>query len=195
MWFSWVADYPGRNDFLGVLLGTGSTNNYGRWSRRIRCRDRDRLGAADGRPRASRRPGGSIVQRCSGDPGHLARAGHSRATASSAPTRTARGSPRRPGVVPMPPPCAGSGWSPQSLRRPRGLGMVLPAARAADPTWHAADRPLSGQASTSASRSRSTGRSRGSSSWCRRSMRSARRSPRCHRRPTRIDVLEHQLSI
>ncbi len=33
MWFlSWVADYPGRNDFLGVLLGTGSTNNYGRWS-------------------------------------------------------------------------------------------------------------------------------------------------------------------
>lgn len=33
MWFlSWVADYPGRNDFLGVLLGTGSVNNYGRWS-------------------------------------------------------------------------------------------------------------------------------------------------------------------
>jgi oligopeptide transport system substrate-binding protein len=33
MWsLSWIADYPGRNDFLGVLLGTGSTNNYGRWS-------------------------------------------------------------------------------------------------------------------------------------------------------------------
>jgi ABC-type transport system substrate-binding protein len=33
MWFlSWVADYPGRNDFLGVLLETGSVNNYGRWS-------------------------------------------------------------------------------------------------------------------------------------------------------------------
>lgn len=33
MWqLSWVADYPGRNDFLGVLLGTGATNNYGRWS-------------------------------------------------------------------------------------------------------------------------------------------------------------------
>lgn len=33
MWFlSWVADYPGRNDFLGVLLGTGSSNNYGGWS-------------------------------------------------------------------------------------------------------------------------------------------------------------------
>ena len=33
MWsLGWVADYPGPNDFLGVLLGTGSTNNYGRWS-------------------------------------------------------------------------------------------------------------------------------------------------------------------
>lgn len=32
MWnLAWVADYPGRNDFLGVLLGRGSTNNYGRW--------------------------------------------------------------------------------------------------------------------------------------------------------------------
>jgi peptide/nickel transport system substrate-binding protein len=28
----WVADYPGRNDFLGVLLRSGQTNNYGRWS-------------------------------------------------------------------------------------------------------------------------------------------------------------------
>ena len=33
MWFlSWVADYPGRNDFLGVLLRSGSANNYGSWS-------------------------------------------------------------------------------------------------------------------------------------------------------------------
>ena len=33
MWaLGWVADYPGRNDFLGVLLGTGATNNYGHWS-------------------------------------------------------------------------------------------------------------------------------------------------------------------
>jgi oligopeptide transport system substrate-binding protein len=33
MWFlSWVADYPGRNDFLGVLLGSGANNNYGHWS-------------------------------------------------------------------------------------------------------------------------------------------------------------------
>ena len=29
---SWVADYPGPNDFLGLLLGTGSTNNYGHWT-------------------------------------------------------------------------------------------------------------------------------------------------------------------
>ena len=28
----WIADYPGQNDFLGVLLGTGASNNYGRWS-------------------------------------------------------------------------------------------------------------------------------------------------------------------
>jgi ABC-type oligopeptide transport system substrate-binding subunit len=32
MWaMSWIADYPGPNDFLGVLLGSDSTNNYGRW--------------------------------------------------------------------------------------------------------------------------------------------------------------------
>jgi oligopeptide transport system substrate-binding protein len=28
----WVADYPGPNDFLGILLGKGASNNYGRWS-------------------------------------------------------------------------------------------------------------------------------------------------------------------
>ena len=33
MWMlGWVADYPGANDFLGVLLGTGSSSDYGRWS-------------------------------------------------------------------------------------------------------------------------------------------------------------------
>lgn len=32
MWaLAWVADYPGPNDFLGVLLGSDATNNYGRW--------------------------------------------------------------------------------------------------------------------------------------------------------------------
>lgn len=29
---SWIADYPGPNDFLGLLLGSGRTNNYGGWS-------------------------------------------------------------------------------------------------------------------------------------------------------------------
>jgi oligopeptide transport system substrate-binding protein len=29
---AWVADYPGRNDFLGVLLRGNSSNNYGRWA-------------------------------------------------------------------------------------------------------------------------------------------------------------------
>jgi oligopeptide transport system substrate-binding protein len=28
----WVADYPGPDDFLGLLLGSGSTDNYGHWS-------------------------------------------------------------------------------------------------------------------------------------------------------------------
>jgi oligopeptide transport system substrate-binding protein len=28
----WVADYPGADDFLGLLLGSGKTNNFGRWS-------------------------------------------------------------------------------------------------------------------------------------------------------------------
>lgn len=33
MWsMGWVADYPGSNDFLGILLGTGSSNNYGGWT-------------------------------------------------------------------------------------------------------------------------------------------------------------------
>ena len=33
MWsLAWVADYPGRNDFLGVLLGSNASNNYGHWS-------------------------------------------------------------------------------------------------------------------------------------------------------------------
>jgi ABC-type oligopeptide transport system substrate-binding subunit len=28
----WVADFPGGNDFLGLLLGSGQLNNFGRWS-------------------------------------------------------------------------------------------------------------------------------------------------------------------
>jgi ABC-type oligopeptide transport system substrate-binding subunit len=29
---SWIADYPGANDFLGVLLHSESSNNYGGWA-------------------------------------------------------------------------------------------------------------------------------------------------------------------
>lgn len=29
---SWIADYPGANDFLGVLLGSGQVSNYGKWA-------------------------------------------------------------------------------------------------------------------------------------------------------------------
>jgi oligopeptide transport system substrate-binding protein len=33
MWsMGWVADYPGPNDFLGILLGSGASNNYGHWA-------------------------------------------------------------------------------------------------------------------------------------------------------------------
>jgi ABC-type oligopeptide transport system substrate-binding subunit len=33
MWtLGWIADYPGANDFLGVLLGTDSADDYGGWS-------------------------------------------------------------------------------------------------------------------------------------------------------------------
>ena len=31
-WMDWVADYPGANDFLGLLLGSRQPNNFGRWS-------------------------------------------------------------------------------------------------------------------------------------------------------------------
>ena len=44
----WIADYPGRNDFLGVLLGTDSTNDYGHWSSATSSTPRS--------PRLARRP-------------------------------------------------------------------------------------------------------------------------------------------
>ncbi len=74
---SWVADYPGPNDFLGVLLGTGSTANQGGWSsapfddaiaeataagdaggrdRRLRPRPRDRARRGAGRARSRTGP-------------------------------------------------------------------------------------------------------------------------------------------
>ena len=33
MWtLTWIADYPGSNDFLGVLLGSGASSNYTGWT-------------------------------------------------------------------------------------------------------------------------------------------------------------------
>ncbi len=33
MWtLTWIADYPGPSDFLGVLLGSGASGNYGHWT-------------------------------------------------------------------------------------------------------------------------------------------------------------------
>jgi len=33
MWeMGWSADYPGANDFLGLLLGSGQPLNFGKWS-------------------------------------------------------------------------------------------------------------------------------------------------------------------
>ena len=31
-WMDWVADYPGADDFLGILLGDGQVNNFARWT-------------------------------------------------------------------------------------------------------------------------------------------------------------------
>ena len=59
---SWVADYPGPNDFLGVLLGTGSTANQGGWSS-------GPFDAGDRRGHRGQRPGGSHRSLCPGDGG------------------------------------------------------------------------------------------------------------------------------
>ena len=56
MWaLAWVADYPGRNDFLGVLLNTGASNNYGHWSS-PGIRRGDPRGDLGERPGQRRRP-------------------------------------------------------------------------------------------------------------------------------------------
>ena len=44
---SWVADYPGPNDFLGLLLGGGSSNNYGHWDSAAFDQAIARAGSAD----------------------------------------------------------------------------------------------------------------------------------------------------
>lgn len=54
MWtLGWVADYPDPNDFLGVLLRSSSSNDYGRWSNpAFDAAIDDALGATD--PAAAR---------------------------------------------------------------------------------------------------------------------------------------------
>jgi oligopeptide transport system substrate-binding protein len=61
----WIADYPGPNDFLGLLLGTGSTNDYGRWSDASFDAAIARAGAAstDAEARAAYDEAETIVQR------------------------------------------------------------------------------------------------------------------------------------
>ena len=93
----WVADYPGRNDFLGVLLGTGSTNNYGRWTlRRVRRGDRRSAAAADrrrgrgGRVRPGRDASSATRRRSSRSP--TARAGRCRGRAAGRRAERARAS-------------------------------------------------------------------------------------------------------
>ena len=55
MWsMGWVADYPSPNDFLGILLGTGSSNNYGRWSQPATSTRRSPTALATTDPAAAR---------------------------------------------------------------------------------------------------------------------------------------------
>jgi ABC-type transport system substrate-binding protein len=79
----WVADYPGPNDFLGILLGSGASNNYGRWSSApFDQAIADALAATE--PAAARAAFDSRSR--------MASPGRSRATACSGPTTTASGS-------------------------------------------------------------------------------------------------------
>ena len=83
MWsLGWVADYPGRNDFLGVLLGTGASNNYGALELAgLRRGDRrGRLGDRSGRRRRrpTTGPRRSSATRCRSSRRRTARAGRCR---------------------------------------------------------------------------------------------------------------------
>jgi len=85
MWtLGWVADYPGPNDFLGVLLGTGSSNNYGSWSSAtfdaaigdaLATRDPDEALAAYERALASVRDEVPVIPIANGDGWALSRDG------------------------------------------------------------------------------------------------------------------------
>ena len=141
MWtLGWVADYPGRNDFLGVLLQTGASNNYGavelggvrRGDRRSRGSDRsrgrvgglrpggsDRSGRGPGRPaRSTPRAGRCREPSCSGR--RRTGWGSSGWPASRGPSELANGAgPARPGRARHRPP---------SYSLSAGTGNPVPAA-------------------------------------------------------------------
>jgi ABC-type oligopeptide transport system substrate-binding subunit len=85
MWtLGWIADYPGPNDFLGVLLETGSSNNYGHWSSpgfdaaiadALATRDPDEALAAYERALAAVRDEVPVIPIAYGDGWALSRAG------------------------------------------------------------------------------------------------------------------------
>ena len=180
MWsISWVADYPGPNDFLGVLLGTGSTANQGGWSNPdFDAAITDATSAAD--------PATADRGVRAGD-GHRARPGARRsrsatgprsrscATGSSARARTASAScasPASPGRT-----------ADEPMRRVRAIAVARvlrrgPAARRDPPRVLAADvsfgKPGATRSTTRRSRSPST--SRGPCRWTASSSGSASRT-------------------
>ena len=107
MWsLSWVADYPGRNDFLGVLLGTGASNNYGRWSSPefdAAIAEAGATGDADASAAAYDRAEAIVQRRRPGDPDQL-RHGLGAVARRAAGSRT-----ERPGILRF----AGLAWAGQ----------------------------------------------------------------------------------
>ena len=139
----WVADYPGPNDFLGILLGTGSSNNYGRWSSPAFDKAiADALATTD--PAAARaafdRAEEIVRDEAPMIPLTYDVGGRCRGPASSAPARTGSGSSGWPGSRGRsddarrgPGPVAGVAASWVACRRARIALIVVAPAVAADP--------------------------------------------------------------
>ena len=100
---AWVADYPGPNDFLGVLLGTGSTANEGHWSNAAFDAAIAEAGAASNQADATAAYARAMGDRPGRGPGragllrHVLLAGA--ATASSEPARPGLGIMRLAGLT------------------------------------------------------------------------------------------------
>ena len=130
----WVADYPGRNDFLGVLLATGATNNYGGWTstafdEAIGQAPRRPIRWRPGRPSTGpRRSSGTRSRSCRSRTG---RAGRCHGPGCWVPVRTARDRPDggpRDGQTDGRGCCVGSSWS--SLTVGLFVSLAPPAAAA-----------------------------------------------------------------